>query len=90
MLEWLHQREHNAKNQAERRFASRIIGQKSEIQRDPSRKREYELNERNPVAKDNYLISIFSAGGYFYLEPRTLQVLFCQFVLNDILVTNEF
>ena len=39
--------------------------------------REYELRERNPVATDNYLISIFdilSAGGYFYLEPRTLQV----------------
>ena len=65
VLEWLHQREHNAKNEAERRFASRIIGQKSESQRDPSRKREYELNERNPVAKDNYLISILSAGGFF-------------------------
>ena len=35
------------------------------------------------MATDNYLISIFSAGGYFYLEPRTLQVLFCQCVLND-------
>ena len=31
----------------------------------------------------NCLISIFSAGGYFYLEPRTLQVLFCPCVLND-------
>ena len=45
--------------------------------------REYELREHNPVATDNYLISIFSAGGYFYLEPRTLQVLFCPCVLND-------
>ena len=36
---------------------------------------EYELRKRNPLATDNYLISIFSAGGYLYLEPRTLQVL---------------
>ena len=78
MLEWLHQREHIAKNQAERRFASRIIGQKSESQRDPSRKREYELNERNPVSKDNFLISIFSAGGYFYLEPSSFWMTFSR------------
>ena len=32
---------------------------------------------------DNYLKSIFSTGGYFCLEPRTLQVLFCQCVLNE-------
>ena len=44
---------------------------------------EYELRERNPVATPNDLISSFSAGGYFYLEPRTLQVLFCPCVLND-------
>ena len=39
-------------------------------------------SKRFPVATVNCLISIFSTGGYFYLEPRTLQVLFCQCVLN--------
>ena len=34
-------------------------------------------------AKSNDLISILSAGGYFCLEPRTLQVLFCPCVLTD-------
>ena len=32
---------------------------------------------------DNYLKSIFSERGYFYLKPRTLQVLFCPCVLSD-------
>ena len=45
--------------------------------------REYEIRERIPMATVNWLISIFSTGGYYYLEPRTLQVLFCQCVLND-------
>ena len=45
--------------------------------------REYEIRERIPVATVNWLTSIFSTGGYFYLDPRTLQVLFCQCVLND-------
>ena len=49
--------------------------------RDSIEPREYELREGILVAKPNCLISIFSAGGY--LEPRTLQVLFCLYVLND-------
>ena len=36
----------------------------------------------NLVSTDNDLKFIFSAGGYFCLLARTLQVLFCQCVLN--------
>ena len=38
--------------------------------------RDYELRECIPVATHapNCMISIFSAGGYFYVEPKTLQV----------------
>ena len=43
----------------------------------------YELREGSPVASPNYLISIFSASGYLYLELRTLKVLFCPCVLTD-------
>ena len=34
------------------------------------------------MATPNCLKSIFSAGGYFYLEPRTLQVLCCLCVVT--------
>ena len=34
------------------------------------------------LPKDNYLKSIFGTGGYFYLESRTPQVLFCPHLVR--------